>query len=238
LQLVSREVGLQNEVVILRVLVLVLLVALAAIVADVAVFAAHPLALRESSGLEQITILFYLLAVASFLHFAPEDHGRVYWPIPTVLILFTLREMDLDKAFTTHGILSAKHYAGDASFLSKAIGAGVVAFSLITIVKLAMLGCGPWWRGLRARRGWALATLAALLLLVFTKSVDGLTRKLEPLGIEPGVPVENAALLLEELGEAMIPVAILLAILSVWLQKGRLGASDRLAVRRDRPSGP
>lgn len=209
----------KRENLILRVVICALLAVIAAIVVDMAALAEHRIDLHEGGGLEQLTLLFYLVALGGYFGLMPAGGRRRFWPVPVLLVLFTLRELDFDKAFTEDGILSSGHYAGDASLLAKAAGLGVVLLVLVALGRLVWIGAGPLLRGVRRGQGAAFAALAAVLLLVVTKSIDGLARKLAPLGVTPGQGTQNVALLLEELGEAMIPVTILLAVLSVWRQE-------------------
>ena len=133
------------------------------------------------------------------------------WAAAVVLALLAARELDLDKTTLSGGILKSRFYLGDAPLPEKAVGLAVVLLALGALAALAR-GLPAWWRALRAGRGWAWCLPAAAAAVVVAKSIDGLGRKLAPLGVElsaaAGAWVVRAEEALE-LGFALLLVAAL-----------------------------
>lgn len=170
----------------------------------------------EQSGVELATVGFYLAATYFFFVLVPAERWRAHFAIPVFALLCAAREMDFDKAFTSRGILSLRHYTGDASLVSKLVGAAFVLLILIIAARLILKGAGPLLNGLRKREPWAYITLSIPVLLMVTKTLDGLDRKLFGLGISAAEPVLRLAVVLEEAGEALIPVAMIVALATAY----------------------
>ena len=66
-------------------------------------------------------------------------------------------------------------------------------------------------KGIRDLKQSQLAVLASIILVIFTKTIDGAERKF---GIDLSPPGERFALIVEEVGEMGIPIMFSIAILS------------------------
>ena len=67
-------------------------------------------------------------------------------------------------------------------------------------------------RGIAARRSASIAVLAGLVFAVLSKTIDGLDRKLEPLGVSFSSATNQTFSVLEEVGEMGIPLMFGIAI--------------------------
>jgi hypothetical protein len=157
--------------------------------------------------LEGASALALLAAALAFAGLAP-DRLRTLWAAPAALLLLGAREMDWDKAFLSEGVFQLRLYSGSAPILHKAAGAAAVLLLLAVLWRLARLA-PRWLAALRGGAGWARALAAALLLGAIAKSLDGLARKLEPLGIDVPRALNAGAARVEEVLE--LGFALLLA---------------------------
>ena len=164
----------------------------------------------EGGAIEMGSAAGYVLALAVLAARAPPL--RTAWPAAALLLAAAARELDLDKRLTDPGLLQSRLYTGDAPLAVKLAGAAVVLAILAAALALALRDGPRWVRGLMAgaRRAWWVA--AALALAVVSKSLDGLGRKLRPLGIDVPATVDRAAALCEEVLELGIPLALILAL--------------------------
>ena len=170
---------------------------------------------REGHSVEAISAV--ILVAAAFWAFRNRGLARREWHIPVILILMALRELDLDKRFTSEGVLQLRLYTGSAPLWEKAAGLAVVMLILVCITRLAWLNLPRLWRGLQqgARSAW-LATGAALLIVI-AKSMDGLDRKLAPLGVTLTTEMSTMAGRLEEMLE--LAAYIMLAQATVYIAR-------------------
>jgi hypothetical protein len=191
------------------------------IAVDVAFFADGQSFKREGGGLENVSALLYAIAAALFFVHAPRVRWADLFHVPALMILFALRELDFDKAFTPSGILSLRLYSGDAPLMTKVISGAVAVFAVYVILRTAWLGGLAALRALRGGRLWPWFAVLAGGLVVVTKSIDGLGRKLLDFGIVISDDIDATASMIEEVGEAFIPVCAILAILSCWKRAPR-----------------
>ena len=166
--------------------------------------------LTERGGLEVASAAGYALGLAVFA--ARAARPLAAWAVPVLLLAAAARELDLDKRLTDPGILQARLYTGDAPLAVKA--AGLAAVLLVLAAAASLLAReGPGWMralGAGARRAWWVA--AALALALVSKSLDGIGRKLRPLGLDVPDAMNRAASFAEEALELGIPVALILAM--------------------------
>ncbi|WP_227267529.1 hypothetical protein [Roseobacter weihaiensis] len=186
------------------------------IAVDLVFFAQGASFKREGGGLEAVSAVLYGVATALFLAVAPRRVWVSLFHVPAVMILFALRELDYDKAFTGSGILSLRLYSGDAPLATKLIGGAVAAFAVYVILRNAWRGTPAAFRALRNKEIWPWFAILAGVLVVGSKSIDGLGRKLLEFGIAISDDLDATASLVEEVAEAFIPVCAILAILAYF----------------------
>lgn len=202
-----------------RIFVICSLVLAVAVAIDLAFFAQGASFKREGGGLETMSALFYVVATGVFFTVTPKLHWRRLWHIPALMIFFAMRELDFDKAFTTSGVLSSNLYRGDSALMTKLIAGSVLFLFLFVLYRVARCGGPAAWRGLQSRAPWAFFALAAACCVVVTKSLDGLARKMLAFDVVVSEPIHQLSMIIEEVGEAFIPVFVILAIFARW--KGR-----------------
>jgi hypothetical protein len=186
------------------------------ITVDLAFFAAGASFKREGGGLETVSAVLYFIAIAVFFAVAPRAVWGRLFHIPALMLVFGLRELDFDKAFTQAGILSIKMYSGPAPLTEKLIAGAVAAGVVYVILRTAWRGVPAVWQALKAGALWPWFAALAGALVAATKSIDGLGRKLLDFGIVISDDLDATAALWEEVGEVFIPVCAILGILAWW----------------------
>lgn len=189
------------------------------IAVDLLVFAQGASFKREGGGLENASAVLYLVAAGVFVWHVPRPLHRKFFYIPALMLFFAAREADFDKAFTQSGILSLRFYSGDSSLIAKLVGGFFALLAIYVLGRVLWHGIPAALRALKAGELWPWFAVFAAGLVAGTKSIDGLGRKLLDFGIVISQDLDQTAALVEEVGEAFIPVCAILAILSRW--KGR-----------------
>ena len=166
--------------------------------------------LAEDGVTEMLSATGYLAALP-LVWLRWHDLARP-WALAVVLIAMCGRELDLDKRFTEPGLLQARLYTGDSPLWLKVVGLLVVGTVLAALWRLAVPGLARWARAMPRGLAWAWALTGAGALVVVSKSLDGLQRKLAPLGIDISDAANLSASRSEELLEVLIPAALALVI--------------------------
>lgn len=177
--------------------------------------------LHEDGPVEKASAVLWGGCALIALYFLPLHQLRSTWQIPAGFALLGARELDFDKRFLSEGILQARLYTGDAPLWEKAIGLAVVAVILLTAIRLLRHGGPQVLAALKAGAAWAWSAVGALALLVVSKSIDGIDRKLDDFGIELSAGVVERAMVAEELMEL---TGATLVVWAVCLGAGRLRA--------------
>lgn len=186
------------------------------IAVDVLFFAKGASFKREGGGLETVSVVLYAVALIVFFRLAPARDRRRFFHIPALMVLFAMRELDFDKAFTQAGVLSLKLYSGDTALGTKLIAGAVALFAIYVMLRMLRLGIPASWRALKTGESWPWYAILAAGLIVATKLVDGLGRKLLDFGIVVSDNTSELAAMAEETGEAFIPVCAILAMVASW----------------------
>lgn len=165
----------------------------------------------ESRSIEGMSAFLLLLAATLWFGLGAFRRDPRQWHIPVILLLMTLRELDFDKAFTTSGVLQLRLYSGAAPLWEKLVGAGFMILILWCGLRLAVLNLPRWFRGLAGdMTSWLVG--AAGLLLVVSKSLDGIDRKLAPFGVSFSRDFVVHAGRLEELMEMVMAIVLVQAV--------------------------
>jgi len=188
----------------------------------------------ESGPIEQTSALFLLLAALALVVdiLRRRDWGR--WHLAVLVLAAGLRELDWDKAFTDSGILQLRLYSGDAPLLHKIIGSVVVILLVWAGLRLLRRNLPDWLRALRGSDVWAWLLLAALGLYGVAKTLDGLGRKLTPLGIEISDWANRTAGRSEEAME-LLGAILILQVVGLSLIRRAAGHARPVGVDRHRP---
>lgn len=188
---------------------------------------------KEGHSVEAMSVVI-LLAAAAFRVVGDRGHARSGWHVPVILVLMALRELDFDKRFTSEGVLQLRLYSGPAPLWEKAVGLAVIVLVLVCIVRLAWLNLPGWWRGLQQGAASAWLATGAVLVIVIAKSMDGIDRKLAPLGVTLASETITVAGRLEEMLE--LAAYIMLAQAAVYLARPQ-GLSPRRGTAAERAAG-
>ena len=137
------------------------------------------------------------------------------WYFSVLIILFALRELDYDKAHFTHGLLMSRQYFSDLVNLPELIISILLLIFILTVVMSIFLKeRHDFITGVKACKPSEIAIMISLILVVISKSIDGLDRKLAAFGIDLSQSVKQFALVVEEIGEMGIPIMFAIAIIS------------------------
>ncbi|MEM5542569.1 hypothetical protein WNY61_07440 [Sulfitobacter sp. AS92] len=171
--------------------------------------------LAEGGFYESLSVVGYLLCIAALIWTLRGAVLRV-WYLPLVLAVMAARELDLDKSLFTRGLFKARQYTGDDVPLGeRLVAALILAIIICAILLMLWRHVRPFLAALFQGRAWAGAVLLGIGFTVAYKLLDGIARKLAPLGIEISADAERTAFVVEEIGELGIPVMFLAAIL-LW----------------------
>lgn len=171
--------------------------------------------LAEGGFYENLSVVGYLLCIVALVWTRRGAVLRV-WYLPLVLAVMAARELDLDKSLFTRGLFKARQYTGEGVPLAERLIAALILASIVTAIFLMLWRhARPYLSALWHGRAWAGAVLMGIGFTVAYKLLDGIARKLAPLGIEVSADAERTAFVVEEIGELGIPVMFLAAIL-LW----------------------
>ncbi|MBJ3761271.1 hypothetical protein ILP92_00705 [Maribius pontilimi] len=165
--------------------------------------------LREGGGIESVSAVLLAGAALLYLTYTPS---RQTWHVPVGLILLAMRELDFDKRFTSEGVLQLRLYSGDAPMAEKLVGAAIVLLALVVLARLALFQAMPWLRALLRGAAWAWLFALSAALIVIAKSLDGIARKLAPLGIDVPADLSDLSSRVEELFELFFALALLASL--------------------------
>ncbi|AUL99918.1 hypothetical protein B4966_06935 [Rhodocyclaceae bacterium] len=165
--------------------------------------------LKEGGFIETLSAVLYLVCAACMLSWAQRARA---WPYVVLMVLFAMREADFDKRFTEVGVLKSKFlFSPLVPLHQKLIGGAVLALALYVLVTIVRRDGLSFVRALHARSveawGWAMA----ILLVLASKALDGVGRKLADVGIVLDPVIDLHAGALEEVLELGIGIFILLA---------------------------
>ena len=200
----------------------------------------YPLLISEGGIIESLSALGYFISVAAMFYYGGVRFAKRYHYLIMLTALFGLRELDFDKRFTSMGILKGRFFTSDLVPLEeKFIGAVVVLVLIYIVFRIVKDHALSFAAGVRDKVPWHIGTLSIIAALVFSKSIDGLGRKLLDVGInvDPLVVAKFGAI--EEILELGIPALIFVTFalyISVQGEKksgsGAMPADDNICKRR------
>lgn len=143
------------------------------------------------------------------------------WHLAVLLWAAAMRELDLDKAYTQSGILSLRLYSGDAPLAQKLIGGAILVLLIVAGLRLLARNLPVFLRRLRRFRAQEWLLVLGLALLIVAKTIDGLARKLAPMGIEVADWVSGFAGRAEESMELVAAMLILQVVALIDARRQR-----------------
>ena len=174
--------------------------------------------LSEGGLFESLTVYLYIFCLILICLRWPLQKILSNWYLSALIILFALRELDYDKAHFTHGVLKSRQYFSDLVGLPEfLISLAVLIFILSVLALIVLRERNNFIKGVVDLKQSQLAVLASIILVIVTKTIDGMERKF---GIDLSPSGERFALITEEVGEMGIPIMFAIAILS-WRNKSQ-----------------
>ena len=174
--------------------------------------------LAEGGLFESLTVYLYIFCLILIGVRWPLQKILSNWYLSALIILFALRELDYDKAHFTHGVLKSRQYFSDLVGLPELLISIVVLIFILTVLTLIVLKeRNNFIKGIIDLKQSQLAVLASIILVIVTKTIDGMERKF---GIDLSPSGERFSLIVEEVGEMGIPIMFAIAILS-WRNKNQ-----------------
>tara|TARA_B100000768_G_scaffold103962_1_gene96600 strand:+ start:276 stop:926 length:651 start_codon:yes stop_codon:yes gene_type:complete len=168
--------------------------------------------LIEGGLFESLTVYGYIFCL--ILIFSTWSWHKILskWYFSALIIIFTLRELDYDKAHFTHGVLKSKQYFSDlVGMYELLISIGVLIFILAILASIILREKNSFFKGIKDLKQSQLAVFASIILVIVTKIIDGAERKF---GIDLSQSGKQIAQIIEEVGEMGIPIMFAIAILS------------------------
>ena len=174
--------------------------------------------LAEGGLFESLTVYLFIFCLILICVKWPWQKILSNWYLSALIILFVLRELDYDKAHFTHGVLKSRQYFSDLVGLPEfLISLAVLIFIFTVLLFIVLREKNNFINGVINFRQSQLAVLASIILVIVTKSIDGMERKF---GIDLSPSGERFVLVVEEVGEMGIPIMFAIAILS-WRNKNQ-----------------
>ncbi|HWL72203.1 MAG TPA: hypothetical protein VNS22_28005 [Geminicoccus sp.] len=171
--------------------------------------------LVEGGPVETLTaILHFLVAAAAFALW--WRRGGLFGLLGIAALAMGARELDLDKAFTTHSVFSTKQYFHPEAPLPEKLLAGAAVVVLLVLAVWLVRISLPALRSLARQKApafWSIVTVLATLPLL--KTVDALPRILRENGMELGPHALARLMALEEVGELALPLLVALVLVQL-----------------------
>lgn len=175
--------------------------------------------LSESGLIERASAIGYFACALFMLLKGGAEFVRTRGYFIVLVTLFGCRELDFDKAFTTIGILKSRFFVSpDVPAGEKVAGFIVVAILIWAVYKILSQHFAGFLSDLRNKTPEAVGVTIVFFLLAFSKSIDGLPRKLQPLGIDVSADISAFFGALEEVLELGIPIYIAL-VAHAWFRR-------------------
>ncbi len=178
--------------------------------------------LEEGGVIESASVLGYFLCAAIIVYKGKLTYLKQYHYIFLLIIFFMLRELDFDKKFTTMGIFKSRFFISNTVPLAeKIVGAMVLLLLLYVIFMIIHRHSKYFLSGLKNHSIISFGVFITGTLLVASKSLDGIGRKLEGFGVKISNQTSMHATALEEILELGIPIILLLTF-SAYFKRNKV----------------
>ncbi|MDW3183021.1 hypothetical protein [Roseobacter sp.] len=168
--------------------------------------------LQENGVLETSSALLYLVAIVPLL-----PVFRMVWPFICMLVLFCMREFDLDKLLFTEGLFKSRQFVGDTvPWIERLISFGLLVLIAVCVWLVIVRGLRGLPRRVKEGDGVALCVGLGVFLAATSKIADGFDRKLKAFGIEITESIDLAALTYEEVAEFGMALSFLVAAFAFY----------------------
>jgi hypothetical protein len=171
--------------------------------------------LHEDGVVEKLSALGYFACLLVMAFVGGMRYLHAHLPLAALVTLLGMRELDFDKRFTETGLLQSRIFtSADVALLERVIGIGLMLVLVVLAVVVIRRYSVVLLRRLMRFDPAAIGVGLALTLMVLSKTIDGLGRKLQPLGISLTENLAFSAAVFEEVLELGIPVALIIATLA------------------------
>ena len=179
----------------------------------------YPFWIKENGVIETLSVIGYFVAALLMLLKGGWYYIKQYYYFFILMIMFGLRELDFHKKFTTMGIFKIKFYLSNkVPVLEKVISLLVIAFVVYIFITMIKNHSKGFLTKIKALSPIYIGISITILLLIFSKSIDGLPRKLSALNIDISQQTYTYFGVIEEVLELGIPLFII-AILIIYFSK-------------------
>jgi len=174
----------------------------------------YPLWIDEGGIIETLSALGYFLCALLILLKGKWSYIKRYNYFFIVVILCGFRELDFDKKFTTMGIFKSRFYiSSSVPVVEKFIGLLVIAVLIYIVVSVFRNHLKDFSRKIKTISPVHIGSLMIFLTLCFTKTIDGLARKLGDINIHISQQTSNYFEVIEEVLELGIPLLMITTFL-------------------------
>lgn len=174
----------------------------------------YPFLIKEGGVIETLSALGYFLCALLVILVGKWAYFKRYNYYLLLVILFGLRELDFDKRFTTMGVLKSKFYlSSNVPVIEKLVGLFVIAIILYIVISIIKNVSKNFSSKIKQISSVHIGGLLTFFLLVFTKSIDGIERKLGGLNFV----IEKQTAINFEVIEEVLELGIPLMIISTYI---------------------
>ena len=174
----------------------------------------HPFLIDEGGVIETLSAVSYFLCVLVVILVGKWSYIKKYYYFLILVISFGFRELDFDKRFTTMGVFKIKFYlSSNVPVMEKLAGLLVIAILIYVAIAIIKNHSKKFFYKIKQGSPVHIGVLLTFLLLAFTKSIDGIGRKLSDLNF---IITEQTSIYFEVL-EEVLELGIPLLIISVFI---------------------
>ncbi|NQU40181.1 MAG: hypothetical protein HQ523_09540 [Lentisphaerae bacterium] len=174
----------------------------------------------ESGIVETATAIGYFLCIPAMLLQGGLRHLKQHFYIYLSILGMAFRELDFHTMFTTMGVLKTRYYLSpEVPGMEKLIAGTLVLLFMACLGLTVVKHVRTWFSALRAGGPRAISVAFVVGLALFSKSIDGLSRKLHVFSIEMTEAAARSGTFMEEIAELGIPLFMLAAILIYFAQQ-------------------
>ena len=174
----------------------------------------YPFWIKEDGIIESLSVLGYVAAALYMIMKGKWEYIKKYYYFFIVIILFGLRELDLHKKFTAMSIFKSKFYISHhVPMVEKFIGLVVILCILYLFITIIKHHTQDYFSKIKSFSPVHIGILLILLTLIFTKTIDGLSRKLAYFNIVIETQVSKHLVVIEEVLELGIPLLIIATLI-------------------------
>jgi len=169
----------------------------------------HPQILEEGGLIESLSSAGYFLCLLLASILGGWAYIKKHHYFLLLILMFGLRELDFHNQFTTMSILKARFYlSNDVPWFEKFIGAIVIALIIYVVIVIVNKYSRDFFSKLKQLSPTHIGAVLTFLFLGFTKSIDGIGRKLADINFIITPKSVGIFEVIEEILEMGIPMLI------------------------------